>query len=274
MAAMADLELSIPEIAERLDRTGFVCLENVISPDWLKDARENVKSRLAEYGEHDFCIVRASNETDTPAHRLVSDPAVRAIFEKLAVARCPRGVAENDEIYSVLRVLAGPERKATSFKFHYDAAVVTMLVPLFIPTEGAGRSGDLILFPNRRPFRRSVTQNIFEKLITQNRLYRKRILREFNRTPRKYSVQLKPGNVYLFWGYRTFHGNAPCAPNTVRATLLLHYGNPHGGNPVLAAVKSARRMVDHSRVRWLTVQSRHDARPERPGSASQHISDS
>jgi hypothetical protein len=254
--AMSGLGLSIPEVAERLDRTGFVCLENVISPDWLKDARENVKSRLAEYGEHDFCIIRASNETDTPAHHLVSDPGVRAIFENLARARCPRGVDENDEIYSVLRVLAGPEREATSFKFHYDAAVVTMLVPLFIPTEGAGRSGDLILFPNRRPFRHSVTLNMFEKVITQNRLYRKRILREFNRAPEQYSVQLKPGNAYLFWGYRTFHGNGPCAPNTVRATLLLHYGNPHGGNPILAAVKSVRRTVDHNRVRRLTVQSR------------------
>jgi hypothetical protein len=240
---MADLELSIPEVAERLDRTGFVCLENVISPDWLKEARENVKSRLAEYGEHDFCIIRPSNKTDTPAHRLVNDPAVRAIFENLAAARCPRGVAENDEIYNVLRVLAGPEREATSFKFHYDAAVVTMLVPLFIPTEGAGRSGELVLFPNRRPFRRSVILNIFEKVITQNRFYRNRILGEFNRAPEKYSVQLKPGNVYLFWGYRTFHGNGPCASNTVRATLLLHYGNPHGGNPVLAAAKSVRRIV-------------------------------
>jgi len=254
--AMGDLGLSIPEVAERLDRTGFVCLENIILPDWLKDAQENVESWLAEYGEHGFCIIRASNETDTPAHRLVSDPGVRTIFENLARDRCPRGLGQNDEIYSVLRVLAGPERKATSFKFHYDAAVVTMLVPLFIPTEGAGRSGDLILFPNRRPFRRSATLNIFEKVITQNWLYRKRILQEFNRAPEKYSVQLKPGNAYLFWGYRTFHGNGHCAPNTVRATLLLHYGNPHGGNPVLAAVKSVRRMVDHSRVRWLTVQSR------------------
>ena len=240
---MADVELSIPEVAETLDRTGFVCLENVISPDWLQGAQENIRSRLAEYGEHDLCIIRPSSETDTPAHRLVNDPTVRAILENLAVARCPRGVAENDEIYSVLRVLAGPEREATSFKFHYDAAVVTMLVPLFIPTEGAGRSGELVLFPNRRPFRRSVMLNIFEKVITQNRFYRNRILREFNRAPEKYSVQLKPGNVYLFWGYRTFHGNGPCAPNTVRATLLLHYGNPHGGNPVLTAVKSVRRIV-------------------------------
>jgi hypothetical protein len=240
---IADLDLSISELAEKLDWTGFVCLENVISPEWLKEARESVKSSLAEQGERDICIIRPSNETDTPAHRLVTDPTVRAILRDLALARCPQGVAEDDDIYSVLGVLAGPEREASSYQFHYDAAVVTMLVPLFIANAGTGRSGELVLFPNRRPFRRSVMFNIVEKVFTQNRFYRKRITREVNRAPEKHSVQLKPGNIYLFWGYRTFHGNLPCAPNTVRATLLLHYGNPHGRNPALAAVKFLRRML-------------------------------
>lgn len=243
MAAMADLELSIPEIAEVLDRTGYICLENVISPDWLKGSREDVQARIAEYGEHDFCVIRPSHENDTPEHRLVNDPAVRALLENLAMARCGRGNAANGEIYDVLRVLTGLEREVTSFQFHYDAAVITMLVPIFIPNAGTGKSGELIIFPNRRPFRRSVLLNIFEKVISQNRFYRKRVMREFDRAPEKHLVQLKPGNVYMFWGYRTFHGNGPCAPNTVRATLLLHYGNPHRGNPILTAVKSVRRIV-------------------------------
>jgi hypothetical protein len=240
---IVDLDVSISELAEELDRTGFVCLENVVSPHWLAEAREYVGSSLVEYGEYDFCIIRPTNKKDSAARRFVSDRTVRAIFERLALARCPQGVAANEEIYSVLRVLAGPEREARSYRFHYDAAVVTMLVPLFIPAAGAGRSGEFVVFPNRRPFRRSVFFNIFEKVFTQNRFYRKRIMRKFNNTPEKYTVQLKPGNVYLFWGYRTFHGNLPCAPNTVRATLLLHYGNPHGRNPSLRFAQYLRRIV-------------------------------
>jgi hypothetical protein len=118
-----------------------------------------------------------------------------------------------------------------------------MLVPLFIPSAGAGMSGELVVFPNRRPFRRSAIVNVFEKVFAQNRFYRKRIIRNFNRAPEKYSVQLIPGNVYLFWGYRTLHGNLRCAPDTVRATLLLHYGNPHGRHPALVGAKNLRRMV-------------------------------
>ena len=242
-APIADLDISVAQLAEELDRTGFACLKNVVSPDWLAQARESVTASLAKYGENDFCIIAPDNQPHTPAHRFVSDPAVHSLFQRLALARCPQGVSEDEQIYSVLRVLAGPERKASSHAFHFDAAVVTMLVPLFIPTVGPGESGELVVFPNRRPFRRSAVINIFEKVSMQNLFYRKLIRRRFNRDPGRYSVMLVPGNLYLFWGYRTFHGNLPCAPNTVRATLLLHFGNPHGGSLAIAAARQIRRLV-------------------------------
>ena len=36
-------------------------------------------------------------------------------------------------------------------------------------------------------------------------------------------LKLKPGNVYIFYGYRTLHGNQTINPNDVRATILLHF---------------------------------------------------
>jgi hypothetical protein len=240
---VAELDVPIGELIDELDRTGFICLRNAVSPEWLQEARDAVKSNLARYGENDFCVIRPDSQQGTPAHQFVSDPAVRSLLQRLALARCPQSVSEHDEVYSVLRVLAGPETAATSFAYHYDAAVVTMLVPLFIPDAGRGRSGELVVFANKRPFRRSAVGNIAEKVATENRLYRWRMTRRLQRAPEKYAVVLEPGNVYLFWGYRTFHGNLPCAPNTVRATLLLHLGNPHPTSWVLAAVRELRRLV-------------------------------
>lgn len=239
-ALRPDLGLSIDELVEELDRNGFVCVEDVVSDDWLSDAREDVRDNLARYGENDFCIIHPDSRAGSPAQRFVTAPEVRALLEQLARARCPRGVSDREPIYSVLRVLAGPDRAATSFAFHYDAAVVTMLVPLAIPSVGAGRSGELVVFPNRRPFRRSVLVNIAEKIWVQNPFRRKRLAREFDRDPGRAAVVLRPGNAYLFWGYRTLHGNLPCAPGTVRATLLLHFGDPHGGSVILRAVKRLR----------------------------------
>jgi hypothetical protein len=155
-APIVDLDLSIADLAEKLDRTGLVCLEDVVSPCWLDEAWESVKSNLAKYGEEDLFVIHPDYAENTPAHRFVSDPAVRSILEGLAKARCPQGASEREEIYSVLSVLAGPERRASSYDFHYDAAVVTMLVPLSIPRAGMGKSGELVVWPNKRPFRRSV----------------------------------------------------------------------------------------------------------------------
>jgi hypothetical protein len=242
-ALVAGFHASIAELANELDRTGFVCLEDVVSKDWLQAAQGSVVSNLAKYGENDFCIINPANEPETPAHRFVSDPAVRSVLRDLASARCPQGVEEQEEIYSVLRVLAGPKRPASSFAFHFDAAVVTMIIPLVRPAAGAGRSGELVVFPNLRPFRRSVLINIAEKTAMQNVLYRRWMARKLRRAPGGDSIVLEPGNVYLFWGYRTYHANMPRAPYTVRATLLLHYGNPHHGSLAITAVKALRRLV-------------------------------
>lgn len=248
-APIVDLDLSIADLAEKLDRTGFVCLEDVVSPGWLDEAWESVKSSLAKYGEGDLFVIHPDNEESTPAHRFVSDPAVRSILEGLTKARCPQGASEREEIYSVLSVLAGPERRASSYDFHYDAAVVTMLVPLSIPRVGMGKSGELVVWPNARPFRSSVLINIIEKAFVQNRFYRRLMVRQLNRAPDKHSVELKPGNAYLFWGYRTYHGNLPSAPDTVRAALLLHYGNPHRDSAAIAAAKKLRRLLAPSSER-------------------------
>jgi len=38
----------------------------------------------------------------------------------------------------------------------------------------------------------------------------------------KYAYLMKPGNVYLFWGYRSLHANLPVDPSYTRAPLLYH----------------------------------------------------
>ncbi|ORV34410.1 hypothetical protein AWB99_01940 [Mycolicibacterium confluentis] len=240
--------MSAHELVDRLDGEGFVCLPGVVAPQWLEDARASVSGHLAAYGVSDFCIIRPDSDSQSPAHRFVSDPAVHGLLRELAELRWPRGVAESETIFSVLRVLAGPQRMATSHAFHFDAAVVTMLVPLIIPEAGAGRSGELVVFPNRRPFRRSALLNLVEKLWTESRLRRGRILREVRSAPTRCTVQLQPGSVYLFWGYRTLHGNLPCAPDTVRATLLVHFGDPHRTSRLIASARALRRRL------WASIE--------------------
>jgi|ERR1700730_6293959 hypothetical protein len=110
-----------------------------------------------------------------------------------------------------------------------------MVVPIFMPDAERGNSGELVGLFNKRPFRRFVLANIIDKVVGQSRLYRRHILRRLDRTDYLQVVEMEVGNLYLFWGYRSLHGNMPCESGALRATLLLHFGRQHGSSEALTA---------------------------------------
>ncbi|CAM5498051.1 Phytanoyl-CoA dioxygenase OS=Stutzerimonas stutzeri OX=316 GN=CXK95_10520 PE=4 SV=1 [Stutzerimonas stutzeri] len=73
--------------------------------------------------------------------------------------------------------------------------------------------------------------NVLEKALVQNTFTRKLIslgIRLHLLRPQR--LRLVPGNLYLFWGYRSLHANEPCNPAYRRATAIFHYGDPHAGS--------------------------------------------
>jgi hypothetical protein len=125
--------------------------------------------------------------------------------------------------------------------FHYDASVVTMVVPIWIPDGDPCDSGELIALPNKRPFRRFLVSHAVDKLLTHNSVYRRHVAKQVFREPQRHIVDLKPGNAYLFWGYRTLHGNLPCAPGLLRSTLILQYGEVHRQTRALSLARAIGR---------------------------------
>ena len=110
-----------------------------------------------------------------------------------------------------------------------------MVVPIFLPDAMPGNAGELVGLFNKRPFRRLVLANIVDKTVGQSHLYRKRILGKLDESGYLHRVDMEVGNAYLFWGYRSLHGNMPCESGALRATLLLHFGRPHGSSEALTA---------------------------------------
>jgi hypothetical protein len=234
-------------VAADLDETGFVCLEGAISPEWLARAREHVRSLLEKHGEKFFVIIRPADQGDSAISEIAHDPSMHGLLRELAEIACPNGLVAQEGLYNVLRVVAGPDGQKGSCEFHYDANVVTALVPIFIPDAEEGRSGELVVCPNSRGYR-SLLVNLVEKAIVQSHPYRRMMVRKFQRNPERYRRLLQPGNVYLFWGYRTYHGNLPSPENGLRATLLLHYGNPHGRRAVLQGFRNIRKAIENRRL--------------------------
>jgi hypothetical protein len=241
------------QIAEQLDEIGVVCLENAVPAAWLAHARADVQDRLLTHGEHYHFVQSPESEEHSAADAFINNPAVLSLLGDIARARFPDGPADVELIGSALRVIAGPREERGSFWFHYDASIVTMIVPIFLPDAEPGNAGELVGQFNKRPFRRSVLVNIVDKAIIQSGFYRRRILRRLDRTGYLEKVDMQVGNAYLFWGYRSLHGNLPCASGALRATLLLHFGRPHGSSEVLTAtVRLAQSLYSLGQERTAT----------------------
>jgi hypothetical protein len=246
-------------IANQLDVDGVVCLDDAVPTDWLVQARADVEARLLAHGEQDHFIRSPEGEDHSAAEAFVSSPAVLALLADIVRARFPEGPADLELTGSALRVIAGPRGEGDAFWFHYDASVVTMVVPIFMPDAEPGNSGELVGLFNKRPFRRFVLANIVDKVVGQSQFYRNRILRRLDHADYLKRVDMKVGNLYLFWGYRSLHGNMPCESGALRATLLLHFGRPHGSSDALTTAvrlgQSLRTLGEKRAGREATVDA-------------------
>ena len=244
---------TLDRLAHRLDTEGVVCVEGAVRPESLQRWRDQLDQILEQQGHKYFSIIQPWKEPDSAYSELAVDSNFRALLKGLTARGYRNHVAEGD-IYNVLRVIAGPNGAERSLMFHYDASVVTVLIPLQIPDGKPEDAGDLIAYPNRRPIRKSSLANVFDKLLIQNPLSRKLLSRQVARRPDDRDiVRLQPGNIYLFWGYRTLHANLGCKSNSLRATLLFHHGDPHQGSLVTRAIRWTRRVREARNVTKMPV---------------------
>ncbi|WP_375402474.1 hypothetical protein [uncultured Sphingomonas sp.] len=236
-------------LARQLDEEGFVCLENAIDPAWVRRAQDHVHELVEKKGKRYFSLNWPAREQGTPAQALTDDPQMRNLMEELVRIGCPTAQID-DEIYTGLRVVAGSTGDEKSLIYHYDKYVITALAPILIPPGPKRKAGELLVFPNRRGYRKWTWLNVAEKAVVQSDWYRRWFTRKLPEGELPGMKYLKPGNLYLFWGYRTYHSNFPVAADTVRATLLLHHGDPHPTSLVLKAVKAMqvrneRKILEH-----------------------------
>jgi hypothetical protein len=233
----------VREVTDELDENGFACLEGAVPQEWLSLARAAVENRLSRHGERDHFIRSPQGEEHRAEEALIASPSVHEMLKAVVRARFADGSADEELTGSALRIIAGPRGKGDAWWFHYDASIVTMVVPILMPDAGRGVSGELVGFFNKRPFRRFVIMNIIEKMVAQSRFYRWLILRRLGGNDIGQIVDMEVGNAYLFWGYRSLHANMPCKPGAVRATLLLHFGRPHSGSSALTAAIRLQQML-------------------------------
>ncbi|MCO6416053.1 hypothetical protein JYK14_07700 [Siccirubricoccus sp. KC 17139] len=228
----------IDDIFAAMQQDGVAMLRNCIPHTALGAIADFVEQELARNGGEYFCYLGPGPVAGLPLAQLGRSAGFRGVMTGL-YERSMRRAAPADDIFQVLRVLSGRSGLRHSYRFHYDAYLITALVPILIPARPRAQRGDLVIYPNLRGVRSSTLTNLAEKALLQNRLVAKPLASPWvQRRMGARDVPMEPGNVYFFWGYRSLHANRPCPPDVVRATALYHFANPHAENSLVRRIEA------------------------------------
>ncbi|MBD1552148.1 hypothetical protein [Pseudomonas typographi] len=230
MSPLHNLEDAVAQrLVNDMNCQGYAVLEGAIDAEALQGLRGYVDAQAARHGQQYFAYHGYPALAGSALAQLASAAGFSATLARLHRGGSGKDAADT-QVFPVLRCVQGGSGRKESNAFHYDATLITMLLPIHIPSEGQQR-GDLVLFPNLRRVRPSVVLNVLEKALLQNKYSRRLLCAGIDRGWLKPTVlRIEPGNVYFFWGYRSLHANQPCSPEVRRATALFHYGDPHAGS--------------------------------------------
>jgi len=245
LPVLSDAE--VDALAHSMDNTGIAILRDVIPDDMLAQARSYISRELDRHGGEYFFLEGVGWVNASPLAELGRSVAFRHILKGLWERGMQRA-APDVEPRPSLRVLAGEVGLRHAGLFHYDSYVVTALVPLVIPDGPDEPHGDLVMYPNLRRVRRSVIVNILEKAVAESAWGR--AVWRMPAVQRRFAaraIPMQPGNIYFFWGMRSLHANLACLPESVRSTVLFHFGDPHAGG-ILKRLSAWRHHVKMKRL--------------------------
>ncbi|MGH7090660.1 MAG: hypothetical protein ACREFQ_17330, partial [Stellaceae bacterium] len=223
-----------------MDRNGFAVIRDLFPEEMLDDARRFVDRELNRHAREYFSYIGRDPVRDSVLADIGGTAAFRTLLARVYETGTGRTPPETP-VYQVLRVLSGGTGLKEAFQFHYDAYVVTGLMPIAIPQGEGEKRGDLVIYPKLRGIRGNVLVNLVEKILLQNKLMR--WVARLPATRRLFGAKLlrmEPGNLYLFWGYQSLHGNEPCFPSSTRATALFHFADPHAASTLVARIQRWR----------------------------------
>ncbi|MFD1802531.1 hypothetical protein ACFSFZ_10035 [Mixta tenebrionis] len=234
---------SVPRLIQDIETQGYAVVEKAVTEEGLARFRQWIEEVSFGAGQRYQAIFGDVEKIDrTPLADLSENADFRQLMRMMAEKTLQRSLADQS-VLAVLRCVQGESGKRKSNAFHYDASAITMLLPIEIPQQGAAR-GDLLLFPNLRRFRTSVLLNVLEKTLMQNGLSRRLLSWAIKqRLVKPLTLHLQPGNLYFFYGYRSFHANDACDPAFRRATALFHFGDPHYGSLLTRSIVKMNRLL-------------------------------
>ena len=237
-------------IATEINQQGYGILRNFVSEAELAPVRAIARAVLSESGGEYAWWVGAEAFSGTVLSELSHSVAFKGLCRHL-FQRVAGDTMVEDNFFQTFRCLNGDtgQSRRHFYAFHYDGFILTTILPIAIPENAP--HGDLVIFPNTRRIRQwyvsSLVESNFVRLAPIQLLLR---MLARHRKLNTVTVRLKPGDLYFIWGYQSLHANEPCARDTLRATAIFQYGNPHQHSRFSAAIRSVMPRLGVRRLYW------------------------
>ena len=213
------------ELRLALDREGIVELPQLLTVEahaLLRDqilARESAASRSDSGGNRKFSIKGADLDETVVGELARSSFLVGLVNGLLGQIDDLPPIADppirSDEIIPGISLMRGPGDVTA---YHFDGSYLNLIFPVIIPAISGPRRGQLVIYPNLRSFKRSFWNN---KVVPA--ALRVRRLRQLWT---KRDIDYREDTVYMFYGYRSFHGVESPSEAALRCITNMTVGAP------------------------------------------------
>ena len=157
--------MNIEKIVDDFNNNGLVIIDKFLNQDEISYLKNFADIKYFQNNKNNFFLA-GENFEHAYVDKLDIIKKVQKLFFDLGAKLSLKNQDEN--IYKVLRVVDGKMSKEEAHRYHFDAHLFTVLLPIYIPNNKNNKNGDLIIAPNFRKLSKSLLINIIQKFLYQN----------------------------------------------------------------------------------------------------------
>ena len=207
----------IGDVSLGLDRDGLAVIEKFFRPDALEQMNAYALGKLdfCTNGKRRIPLVGKDLKGTIFFDMAKSDLLVR--ISNALLRKFKYSVAAED-IYPVLNILHGPVCQDGVHSFHFDASFLTAAIPVAMGDRSRVNRGQFRIYPNVRSFSTNWVLNKFYWNVMKLEVTRRVLAHRY--------VDFEVGNLYFFYGFRSYHCTEPLDVDLLRINCLLNIGGP------------------------------------------------
>lgn len=222
---LTSAEYDVSGLVGAMEHDGYAVVPDYLRPEDVESAQRAIIDKVRANGNETVVALHSfAGFGNAFLSALPTDPRLVQLCRSVSARAF--GASPEVPLFPSLRCLTGRSAREHSLYFHYDSYVVTAIIPLLIPSQG--KRGRLIVSLKPRKIRNLYLINFIDKFFADRKKSQEYYRGLYDRnSPELVYIDMKPGSLYLFSGYRSMHTNEEIDPDQIRATAIFHYFDPH-----------------------------------------------